>query len=248
VESINEQEKKWLLTEKFKGQKSTEYFNECKLIEKGMPVAYLIGYVEFLGCHIDLSYKPLIPRAETEYWVDIFIKKNKGNKNLQILDLFSGSGCIGIAVSKHLNIHVDFGDINAKNIEQIKKNIAINTLMEKSNVYVSNIFSDIPRKKYHYILANPPYIDREKISQVQDSVLYNEDNRALFADEQGLQYVYELIDNGWYYLEPEGEIWIEFDSWQVNLVNIYLQDTKKWAHYLIKDQYNRDRVLVLVLN
>jgi len=97
MNGIVEQEKKWLLKEKYNGETTDAYEQECKLLETGVPVAYLIGNIEFLGCHIDLSSKPLIPRAETEYWADIFIKKVKGKypedelKKLNILDLFSGS-------------------------------------------------------------------------------------------------------------------------------------------------------------
>ncbi|MCI5050820.1 MAG: HemK family protein methyltransferase [Candidatus Pacebacteria bacterium] len=244
MNSINEQEKKWLLDEKYHGNKNDEYYRECNEIDNGMPVAYLIGNIEFLDCHIDLEYRPLIPRAETEYWVNIFIKQNKKKRNLKILDLFSGSGCIGIAVSKHLNAEVDFAEIDAKNILQINKNKGINKIT-KGNVFQSDVFSNIPEKKYDFILANPPYLDRNKVSQVQDSVLYNEDDHALFADQQGLKFVYELINIGAEYIKDGGEIWIEFDPWQTDLIDEYLIDNNQWNHSYLEDQYKKDRVLIL---
>jgi release factor glutamine methyltransferase len=245
MDSIIVQEKKWLRDEKYKGQETPEYLRECSLIEKGVPVAYLIGNIEFLSCTIDLEYQPLIPRSETEFWTDIFIRKNKRKKNLKILDVFSGSGCIGIATGKHLQADVDFGDIDPKNIKQIKKNIKINIPGIKSNVYTTNVFLNIPQKKYDYILANPPYIDSNKISQVQNSVQQNEDHHALFAKEMGLEYVYRLIDQGCQYLTDKGEIWIEFDPWQTKLINTYLDKNNKWSHLYLKDQYNKKRVVIL---
>jgi release factor glutamine methyltransferase len=249
MQSIATQEKKWLCDEKYHGKKTPEYFKECILIDQGMPVAYLIGNIEFLNCVIDLEYRPLIPRPETEFWTDIFIKQNKQNKqnkHLKILDLFSGSGCIGIAAGKHLVSEIDFGDIDQKNISQIKKNITLNIPITKTNVFATNVFSHIPLGKYDYILANPPYIDNNKIAQVQNSVLDNEDHHALFADDMGLKYVYALIDHGHEYLNNNGEIWIEFDSWQTDLIDNYLEKNTIWNYSYLKDQYDKNRVLILV--
>jgi len=252
MKSIVEQEKRWLLDEKYNGVVTDEYKDECALLEDGMPVAYLIGNIEFLGCHIDLEYKPLIPRAETEYWTDLFIKQVKKKysevelRNLEILDIFSGSGCIGIACAKHLQSHVTIGELQEQNIAQIKKNISNNNL-ENISSYQSDVFSEISQKKYSYILANPPYIDRNKDKQVQHSVTQNEDYTALFTDNQGLSFVYQLIDQAPEYLKINGELWIEFDSWQTDLIDTYLADKPTWSHTYLADQYNKPRVLILKL-
>jgi len=247
MQKINEQEKQWLLDEKYAGVTCDEYEKECRLIENGVPVAYLIGNIEFLGCQIDLSNKPLIPRAETEFWVDIFLRthKLKISQEKHILDLFAGSGCIGIAIAYHTGCHIDLGEIDQKNIQQIQKNIELNNIMN-AHTFETDVFSNIPKKKYQFILANPPYIDRNKSNQVQDSVLENEDDHALFARQQGLEFIFRLIDEGVEYLESQGEIWIEFDSWQVEAIDSYLSQKEQWAHKYIKDQYGKDRVLVLI--
>ena len=217
-----------------------------------MPVAYLIGNIEFLGCHIDLSVKPLIPRAETEYWMDLFIKQVKEKyldtelRNLHILDLFAGSGCIGVAAAKHLGAYVDFGELQEQNLNQILQNTSHNKCITHTEIIQSDVFSNIPQKQYDFILANPPYIDHERETDVQSSVLKNEDHVALFADQSGLQYVYQLIDEGSDYLKVGGEIWIEFDPWQTDLINTYLKDNTTWTHTYLRDQYKKDRVLILI--
>ena len=130
---MNEQNLYFLLKDKYQWSQNriTEYLtrtcdtNSCQtvqltanekydieLLKKGIPLDYIIGYVEFLGYHIDLSYKPLIPRTETEYWVNVETKwiiesthtKSTRNTRLKVLDVFSGSGCIGIAVYKKLKL------------------------------------------------------------------------------------------------------------------------------------------------
>ncbi len=254
MNSIVSQEKKWLLAEKYSGIQSNEYEAECKLLEAGVPVAYLIGNIEFLGCHIDLSSKPLIPRAETEYWVDIFIKRQKEKysetelRNLELLDIFAGSGCIGIACATHLQSHVTIGELQEQNIKQILQNTSHNKCITNTDLFRSDVFSDIPKKAYDYVLANPPYIDAAREEVVQSSVLDNEDHVALFAPEQGLLFVYQLIDESAEYLKTGGEIWIEFDPWQTDLIDQYLKNKPQWSHTYLQDQYKKDRVLILTKN
>jgi release factor glutamine methyltransferase len=107
------------------------------------------------------------------------------------------------------NIQVDFGEIKNENILQIKKNIKINNLEKKSfEIFQSYVFVKIQEKKYNFILANPPYIAKEKIgtSELQNSVLENEDPLALFAEDHGLYFVKKIILESQKYLEKNGEL------------------------------------------
>ena len=105
-----------------------------------IPEDYKNGYKNFLGVKIDLSKRPLIPREETEYWVSTFINDN--NKSIKCLDLFSGSGCIGLSILKNIKESTcDFGEIDDGFIEQIKINIEINNIdINRCKVLKTNIF------------------------------------------------------------------------------------------------------------
>ena len=253
IDRINEQEKKWLLEEKYDGVASVTYEQECALIDKGMPVAYLIGNIEFLGCHIDLLSKPLIPRAETEYWVGEVIrelKKKHSSEELQklkILDIFSGSGCIGIALAKHLESHIDFAELKSEHVEQIHKNLSLNCdieyINEKTKVFESDIFNNVPQSQYDYIFANPPYVPKDRVHEVQSSVIQHEDLKAVFADDHGNGLIKELVSNVNEYIHQGSIIYIEHDPSQTDYLKTYLENN--FSISAIADQYTKTRVLTI---
>ena len=247
--NLNTKEEQWLLNEKYNGIKNRDFQKDLKKLKSGIPLAYLIGNVEFLNCTIDLSYKPLIPRSETEFWVDDFIKKNKkARPYLAVLDIFAGSGCIGLAVLKNLkNTKVDFAEKNPQYIKQIKKNLKINSATSRGccKIYESDVFENIPEKKYDAILANPPYIAKKEKKNVQKSVLENEDHKALFTKDNGLHFIKKLILEAPKYLKQSGELWIEFDPWQTPLIKKFLKETNIQNYKFWIDQYKKNRVVII---
>ncbi|OHA61582.1 MAG: hypothetical protein A3J30_04400 [Candidatus Wildermuthbacteria bacterium RIFCSPLOWO2_02_FULL_47_9c] len=255
------------MEEKHGGKRTEAAEKDIARLEKGEHIDYVIGWVEFLGCKIDLSQKPLIPRPETEYWTEKFLqdaraatfpgalpllrsgpsrlRKSRGT-HTRCLDLFAGSGCVGIAVLKHMPwATVDFAEKEKKFLKQIQINAKLNEISnQRYRVIQSNIFSKV-RDKYDYILANPPYVAEERRACVQKSVLEHEPASAVFGGKDGLLYIRPFLQQAKNYLKEGGELWMEFDSPQKTAVEKLLKQYRYRKWRFEKDQYARWRYFVV---
>ncbi len=210
-----------------------------------IPKAYKKGSVVFLNCKIDLSERVLIPRPETEYWVKKVIKEIKKNKEkVMVLDIFAGSGCIGIAILKNaanLCKRVDFTDVSSKAIKQIKKNLTINEIpQDKYKIYKSSFFQSL-NKKYDLIVANPPYVAEKRIKEVGKSVLKYEPGIALFSGKEGLDHIKKFLKEAFNFLKKNGIIYLEFDPQQKGRIEKILKKQTYNNFKFFKDQFKKYR-------
>lgn len=244
-----QKEKNWIIREKYNGQENSELPVDLKRLEAGEPVAYVIGYVDFLGTKIDLSFKPLIPRPETEHWTEQaieLIKKDK-NKYPVCLDIFSGSGCIGIAILKHVpGARVIFAEKSSKFCRQIEKNLELNGIAKDRYLIIrANIFRPYDKngfaEKFDYILANPPYIPEERKNKLDKSVIDWEPQEALFAKDGGLLVVKRFLSEVKEHLTSDGQVYLEFDISQNLIIQKLLIEGKFSDVVFHKDQYSRWR-------
>ncbi len=247
-----DQEIQWLLKEKYQGRLTPSAKEDIKRLKKGEPLAYLIGNVPFLNCVIDLSARPLIPRSETEYWTEFAIKSiKKHNPQARCLDIFAGSGCVGIAILKNVpEVQVDFAEIDKRFLRQTRLNLKLNKIQAiRYRLIQSDIFKNISQaKKYDYILANPPYIAQRKKHLTQRSVLQYEPHKALFADKDGLKIIKAFLKDVKNYLTKDGKIYMEFDSWQKENIKAILNMYKYKKYKFFKDQYDKWRFVVVSRN
>lgn len=243
-------ETQWLLDEKYHGERNKLFLADVARLEAGEPVDYVIGFTTFLDCYIDLSDSPLIPRTETEFWVEravkeIIIPDADEKKTIRCLDIFSGSGCIGIALLKHVaSATVDFGDDQTNCLRQMRKNIKKNDVDARARVYRSNCFKNIPRQRYDHIFANPPYIARERQRHVQRSVTAWEPRHALFAKDRGLYHIKKIIRQAPNFIKENGTIFIEFDSFQKEAIE-KLIPRNQYTYTFWKDPFEKWRTVVL---
>ena len=245
-EKYNRQETRLInLLACYKGKAGKKITEDITRLKKGEPVDYIIGFVSFLNCRIDLSYAPFIPRAETEFWTKVAIKEI-GGKKAECLDVFSGSGCIGIAVLKNTKkANIDFAEINKKFLKQIKLNLKINrTDPRRYRVFHSDIFQGV-KKKYDYIFANPPYLAKRRLEKIQKSVIDFEPNSAFLGGRQGMDYIRKFLKTADCFLKKNGKIYLEFDSFQKGEIEKILK-SKNLRYCFHKDQYDKWRFLTIL--
>lgn len=213
------------------------------------PIEYKRGFKRFLGCKIDLSFKPMIPRKETEFWVRRVIKEicKKGEK-FTFLDVFSGSGCIGLAVLKNCSKWAKMGvfsDIDERFVKQAKINLKLNKIdPQKYKVIQSDIFSKLTTLKvvkYDYIFANPPYVGLDNRHLVQESVLNWEPMIAIFGGEDGLLYIGKFLKDARKYLNKNGKIYLEIDHLRKKETEHLLKQLKYKKFKFHKDQFKKWR-------
>jgi release factor glutamine methyltransferase len=223
-----QQELRWLLKDKYglseekilallndHVTQGSEIEKDISRLKAGEPLAYVIGWAPFLGLKIDLSQRTLIPRPETEFWVEQFIQevlREKPTKKLEILDLCTGSGCITAAVLHHLpNTHVTAVDIDPKAVEQTRINLqSLNVSPDRWQILQSDLFEKVSGQ-FDYVLTNPPYVD--PFGEFSPSV-HHEPQHAIFAQKNGIELIEKIIFNIKKYLKTEGKMWLEFGEGQ----------------------------------
>lgn len=220
-----------------------------QIINEHKPLAYILGNVPFLGLDVLLEPPILIPRAETEWWVALLIQRLSlfKDEKLKILDLCSGSGCIGLALAQYFSkSQVTLIDISSQACSLVAKNIAHNQL-QNAFVLQSDLYTKLADQKFDLIVSNPPYVPLQKYEQLDLSVRLWEDQRALIAPESDLQIISQIIAHAPGYLQKKHrklpQLWLEIDSTQGVQVSDLMQVNFDQTE-LIVDQFDRQRVVV----
>ena len=217
--------------------------NAIDRLIKGEPVQYIVGNVDFYGRIFKVTKDVLIPRFETELLVEKTIKliKKYFNKEIDILDIGTGSGCIAITLNKELNTNIDAIDISENALEIAKYNNR--ELTSSVNLFISDVFSNVTNK-YDVIISNPPYISIDE--KIMDIVKNNEPHLALYAKDNGLYFYDKILKECKDYLKDKYLIAFEIGWWQakeiVSKANKYLDNAKV---YVEKDYSNKDRYIFI---
>jgi release factor glutamine methyltransferase len=247
---MKNQERAWLLKEKYQGVESEAFHADCAQLAAGVPLGYLIGHVPFLDCTIHLDSHPLIPRPETEYWVDMAIAAIQQSNLPQphILDICAGSGAIGVALAKAIpKASVTFAEIDPSHLPTIEKNIKLNVPADSvTEIIQSDLFSAITHSsKFDFIVTNPPYIDAAA-NTVDTNVVENEPHLALFGGALGMEIIVRIIADAPRHLNSGGQLWIEHEPAQVEaIMTVAIQNGFSVVTH--PDQYGIPRFSVLTM-
>ena len=236
------------LSEQMSKENEEKYFSLIeKHIKEDMPLSHLVGFEYFYDRKFKVTKDVLSPRMETEeliYKVIEYVKATNKN-NLKILDLCTGSGIIAITLKKELDqisIDVVASDISEEAIEVAKENAQYHDTDVR--FIQSDIFNNID-DKFDIIVSNPPYIDRKDEVTMKENVLNYDPHLALFAEEEGMYFYRNIVEQSANYLNENGVIFFEIGYDQKNKI-IELADMNGYHAEVYKDINGRYRMAFLV--
>lgn len=230
----------------FSDKEEKEYKGLIEAVKNNKPVQYVLGSVNFYGLELKVNENVLIPRFETEELVENTIKliNNKfKNKNLNILDLCTGSGAIGLRLKKEYpNDDITLSDISGKALMVAEENSE--TLDLPVKIINSDLFDKID-DKYDVIISNPPYIKDDE--EIEDVVRDNEPHIALYAGPDGLDFYRRILKEIKNYLKEEFIVAFEIGETQKKEVSKlayeYLDNIEIYSK---QDMSGKDRMIFIV--
>lgn len=236
------------MSEQMSKENEEKYFSLIeKHIKEDVPLSHLVGFEYFYDRKFKVTKDVLSPRMETEeliYKVIEYVKATNKN-NLKILDLCTGSGIIAITLKKELDqisIDVVASDISEEAIEVAKENAQYHDADVR--FIQSDIFNNI-NDKFDIIVSNPPYIDRKDEVTMKENVLNYDPHLALFAEEEGMYFYRNIVEQSANYLNENGVIFFEIGYDQKNKI-IELADMNGYHAEVYKDINGRYRMAFLV--
>ena len=213
-------------------------------MKQGKPIQYITNYQEFMGFPFYVDENVLIPQPDTEILVEEVTRLCKTQKNIQILDLCTGSGAIGISLAKIIpNAMITMSDISEEALKVAKRNAKQNKVISKCHFVESNLFETI-KGKFDFIVSNPPYIQTNMIPTLSKEV-QNEPKLALDGGMDGLDFYRKIAQNAYLYLNTDGILALEIGFDQKEAVTHILKQTCQYKNiYCKQDLAGNNRVMV----
>ena len=228
-----------------------------KQLEQEIPIQYIIGKTEFFGLPFNINKEVLIPRPETEELVEQVLKEvsltkicktttdeTTNEKQLKILDIGTGSGCIAISLKKQLpSSKISAMDVSDKALHIAKKNAVLNKV-DINFIHLDILKTNNLDQLYDVIVSNPPYVRELEKKEIKNNVLNNEPHLALFVDNKNPLLFYnkiaELAEN---FLTKNGQLHFEINQY-LGKETIKLLAEKGFKNIqLKKDIFGNDRII-----
>ncbi|MCG2610547.1 peptide chain release factor N(5)-glutamine methyltransferase [Flavobacterium sp. SM15] len=213
-------------------------------LKEHKPIQYILGETEFYGLPFFVNENTLIPRPETEELVDWIIKENSKDKELKILDIGTGSGCIAISLAKDLpNAKVYAMDVSEKALEIAQKNAKRNKVtvifLHQSILETEDLLAT-----FDIIVSNPPYVRNLEKEEIKKNVLDYEPHLALFVeDTDALLFYRKISELAVKNLSENGQLFFEINQYLGKEMTDLLGNLKFQNIELRKDIYGNHRML-----
>lgn len=218
-----------------------------RLYKDNIPMAYIIGKVNFYNEKYIVNQDVLIPRVDSEILVEKAIEYIN-NENLNtMLDMCTGSGCIGISITKNSKIkYTTLIDVSKEALEITNKNIILNKVDKKCSTLHSDLFSNLNNSniKYDIIVSNPPYIPTKDINGLDASVK-KEPTIALDGGKDGMDFYRKILKQALNYLNNNAVLIFEIGYDELEK---FKEIINRYPEYKVveslKDFGGNDRVVV----
>ena len=215
----------------------------------GEPVAYITEEKGFYGLNFKIRSGVLIPRPETELIIDEVLadhKKKSTTGIVRVLDLGSGTGCIGLSILKNIpNSELVTIERSQTAFEVLTENIKSLELNDRVKAIHSDVLKvDVtPFSQFDYVVSNPPYID-QKDKETEQFVKKFEPHEALFSPDQGLSDIKSWATRYSHLVKPNGLMLFEIGYQQGSAVKVYFESLQKFKSVdVIKDLSGLDRII-----
>ena len=218
---------------------------------EGEPLAYVLGEWDFYGMTLQVTRDVLIPRDDTCAVTALAIEKALFLDNSpRILDLCTGSGCIGLAIAGRVkDARVTLADISREALAVAKRNITNLKLTGHVSCVQANALEKPPAflGKFDMIVSNPPYITTQEMTQLPKSVADFEPHLALHGGDDGLDFYRAIAKNYAQALKPGGYLCFEFGMGQGDAVCTILQENGYTVLERSRDYNDRERAVLAQL-
>lgn len=213
----------------------------------GVPSAYITGEREFYGRVFRVNENVLIPRSDTETLAEEGISFMRDHKEGLLLDLCTGSGCVGITVAAETGCRVVLSDISRAALEVAKEN-AGRLIPGQAELVQGNLFSALEGRTFSAIVTNPPYLTATWYQETEKEV--KKEPIAAFpgGGHDGLDLIRRIIASAPSFLEKDGLLALECDFRQCHECATVMQSSGFCDIRVIRDLSGRERVVRGVIN
>ena len=215
---------------------------------RGEPLAYILGEWEFYGLKLHVTSDVLIPRDDTCALAEIAIRQALFlDANPRILDLCTGSGCIGLAIASRVkDAKVTLADLSREALAVAKKNVALHHMGGRVSCVQADAMAEPPAflGQFDMIVSNPPYIDENDMQTLEVSVKDYEPHMALYGGRDGLDFYRSITEKYRHILKPGGYLCYEFGEEQGDDVCNILAANGFTVRKRVKDFCGTERAVI----